>query len=158
MFRMSRRAAMGAVIVVAELDLDAIQAAAEKAYTPGPWFVDETPGFEFHVRTGGTACAVPSTGDPVAETAVPEDAAFIAAANPTVVLALVAEVRALRNQLDAVGSETAVQYGSFFEGKPYECCEHSNREYRAACHDITPLPITRDVHYSPWVPVTGGDE
>lgn len=71
--------------------------ALDAAATPPPWRIDETEGFEFSVRTGGTACAIPSTGEPVCDAAIEADAALIIVARNalTPVLELIARARAI---------------------------------------------------------------
>lgn len=73
---------------------------AEAAETPGPWAVDDEWGFA--VRTHGTAMAVPSTGEPVCDTACGTDAAFIAAANPAAIISLLDRLEAVEAERDAL--------------------------------------------------------
>lgn len=89
-----------------ETDLDAIEAAA-KAATPGPW-VNVKVGNGLHVAAGpvdvdtkgtmhGGRGGICETDDmDFGERAAKRNARFVAAANPAIVLALVAEVRRLR--------------------------------------------------------------
>ncbi len=69
-----------------------------EAATPGPWAIYGTIGFEYHVRTGGTTAAVPTTGEPVADAALNRDAEFIAHA-PTDIADLLAEVELLQTYI-----------------------------------------------------------
>lgn len=82
-------------------DLDALERLAMLA-TPGPW-TDETEKGETYphcVTADGYYIASAHAACPRSEDGA-ENAAFIAAANPSVVLALIAEVRALRERVDA---------------------------------------------------------
>lgn len=80
------------------LDLDAIEAVADAA-TPGPWTVDSSIPYGHRVGSSDEADWVAWTGEH-GETGSEADAAFIAAVNPVVALALVAEVRRLRVELE----------------------------------------------------------
>lgn len=75
------------------LDIPALEAAA-KAATPGPWrdsAEQRSPGWR--IVSSGTPDGPGST---VAQWCLPADALHIATAHPAAVLALIAEVRALR--------------------------------------------------------------
>lgn len=85
-------------------DLARLKAAALAA-TNGPWALDTEPGFEFHVRTGGTASVAPSTGQPIADFAAEEDAAYVALANPATILALLAEREGLKRDKAFISRE-----------------------------------------------------
>lgn len=74
-------------------DLDALQAAAEAA-TPGPWTAD----------CCSAANMVYGPSESIGVDAVRADAEFIAAANPAVVLELVAEHRAALARIARVGA------------------------------------------------------
>lgn len=84
------------------VDEAALRAAAEAA-TPGPWAVcDEGYGEQYvYDEPTGNMCWTPDLPDHWQ----PHDAAFIAAANPTAVLALLDELGALRAKVAANGCE-----------------------------------------------------
>ena len=78
------------------IDLDALEALA-KAATPGPWEDDML----YNVReSNDSKCVVVVTKTCTERFPTPNDAAYIAAANPAVVLELVAELRKTRAERD----------------------------------------------------------
>lgn len=87
-----------------KLNLDEIEARA-KAATPGPWSWSQYPSGSTSVTIGrgpgddGVFLYLTRRSDG-SEPQKADDAAFIAAANPATVLALVARVRRLQEQLD----------------------------------------------------------
>lgn len=90
------------------VDLDALEAAA-KAATPGPW--KNAAGYKIKVTATGTHCASAwerYTYEPdkeITSEKAQANAVFIAAANPAVVLELIAEVRKARAERDWLARE-----------------------------------------------------
>jgi hypothetical protein len=88
------------------IDIDEIEALA-KAATPGPWQssqyddLEDSNGHDLLTSSGGVSCFNRAG-----------DADFVAAANPATILALIAEVRALRNLESAVRDHRAMYEGT----------------------------------------------
>lgn len=92
------------------IDLDELEAKA-KAATPGPWYADEhldtellcnevgetIPGWQFYNADNWPLGAIWSDMGP--EITAAPNVAFIAAANPTAVLALIVRIRDLEDRL-----------------------------------------------------------
>ena len=77
-----------------QVDLDALEALA-KAATPGPWTHYETMQADNHVTAGGGILTGTHVCGPTYEK---KNAAFIATADPSTVLALIAELRQERER------------------------------------------------------------
>ena len=97
------------------IDLDQLEAAA-KAATPGPWV--NTAGYKIEVAATGTHCASAwerYTYEPDKEITSEKalaNAAYIAAANPAVVLELVAELRKAQDERDWLANDIATKDGN----------------------------------------------
>lgn len=83
------------------IDLDTLEATAKVA-TPGPW--NPSPGRALVVSQVDISEPVICNCLSEQFAQAPKDAAFIAAANPTVVLELIAEIRKLRTELEYVSN------------------------------------------------------
>lgn len=101
---------------MSEIDLDALEQKA-RAATPGDWLPESTEMYE----DGEATCVYRALGPPCGVEGDPEqcddaadqahrDAAFIAAASPDVILALVARVRAAEGALEAVMKASALDW------------------------------------------------
>ena len=90
------------------IDLDALESAA-KAATPGPW---ETIGYRIYADKKNIASAQEVYSYREDEVVLPKEAeanaTFIAAANPTTMLALIAELRETRAERDWLAKRIAL--------------------------------------------------
>ena len=93
------------------IDLDQLEARA-KAATPGPW--RNAAGYKIKVAATGTHCASAwsrytyETGKEITDEQAKANATYIAAANPAVVLELVAELRKARAERDWLAKRIAL--------------------------------------------------
>jgi glycerate-2-kinase len=83
-----------------KIDIDALEAAA-RAAKPSPWVADEEGGVSYTNANGIRYQFIPEVDVWEADHAV-EDAVFIAAANPAVVLELVRRLKAAEEKLAAL--------------------------------------------------------